>query len=255
MLPQENTEIPEPPKPEEAQANAKIVAKQRRMETSIRKAKHQLKAAELLGDEVGIQHFKQLIRTRQGALRQLIDDNSKLLHRSYGRESVYSKPSDSVVDTYKEFIERDKKDYEVINKDLGRYAPPTLEEYRQIKYNDSERWNDLNKIHRDVKWMKHSLQNYSQTTSHKVPFTNQPNSVVDKYVDGEIYQRRFFGKTGKPRLDIDFNQGNPKYHEIVPHSHEWTQHEKNKEALVRNPEWRILTKAEEIANKDVIKNE
>ena len=90
MLPQENTGLPEPPKPEEAQANAKIVAKQRRMETSIRKAKHQLKAAELLVDEQGIEHFKTLIRTRQGALRQLIKDNEGLLHRSYGREQVYS---------------------------------------------------------------------------------------------------------------------------------------------------------------------
>ena len=138
--------IPEPPKPGEAQANAKIVAKQRRMETSIRKAKHQLEAAELLGDEVGIQHFKQLIRTRQGALRQLIDDNSGLLHRSYGRESVYSKPSDSIIDAHKEFIKQDKESYETYKRILGKENfTYSLEDYRSLIYN-KENTEELEKL-------------------------------------------------------------------------------------------------------------
>lgn len=102
MLPSGNTNIPTPPKPEEAQANAKIVAKQRRMETSIRNAKKQLRASLILDDASGQKHFKTLIRNRQAALRQLIDDNSDLLHRSYGREAVHSDPTPEFIEAQRQ---------------------------------------------------------------------------------------------------------------------------------------------------------
>ena len=89
MLPMDSTGIPEPLPPQQAQENAKVVAKQRQTEVSIRKAKRQLKVAESLNDEQSIAHFKKLIRNRQGALRQLIDDNSALLNRDYPREQIY----------------------------------------------------------------------------------------------------------------------------------------------------------------------
>ncbi len=81
--------MPEPPSPQEAQANAEVVAKQRRLEVSIRKAKQSLKAAETLGAKEDVAHFGQLVRNRQGALRQLIKDNEKLLTRDYSREFVH----------------------------------------------------------------------------------------------------------------------------------------------------------------------
>ena len=90
MLPSGNTGIPEPLPPQQAQENAKVVAKQRQTEVSIRKAKRQLKVAESLNDTQSIAHFKELIRNRQGALRQLIDDNSELLNRDYSREQIFS---------------------------------------------------------------------------------------------------------------------------------------------------------------------
>lgn len=81
--------MPEPLPPKEAQANAEIVAKQRRMEVAVRKAKQSLKAAETLGNKNDIAHFNQLIRKRQGALRKLISSNESLLHRDYSREFVH----------------------------------------------------------------------------------------------------------------------------------------------------------------------
>ena len=89
MLPSGSTGIPEPLPPQQAQENAKVVAKQRQTEVSIRKAKRQLKVAESLNDTQSIAHFKKLIRNRQGALRQLIDDNSALLNRDYSREQIH----------------------------------------------------------------------------------------------------------------------------------------------------------------------
>ena len=90
MLPSDQTGIPEPLPPQQAQENAKVVAKQRRMEVVVRNAKKQLNAAKALDDKEGTKHFSQLVRRRQGALRQLIDDNSELLHRDYSREFVGS---------------------------------------------------------------------------------------------------------------------------------------------------------------------
>lgn len=97
MLPMKETGIPKPPTVKEAEANAKTVAKQRQMEVAIRKAKKQLNAAEILDDKEGVDHFKTLIRKRQGALRQLINDND-ILHRERGREQVYSGASQNLMD-------------------------------------------------------------------------------------------------------------------------------------------------------------
>ena len=90
QLPMEDTGMTDPVNPEIAQQNAKIVAKQRRLEQSIRMAKKSLKASEWLGDQEDIEHFKSIVRARQAVLRQFIEDNKNLLHRSYDREQVYS---------------------------------------------------------------------------------------------------------------------------------------------------------------------
>src|SRR5699024_1256367 len=97
MLPMKETGIPKPPTVKEAEANAKTVAKQRQMEVAIRKAKKQLNAAEILDDKEDVDNFKTLIRKRQGALRQLINDND-ILHRERGREQVYSGASQNLMD-------------------------------------------------------------------------------------------------------------------------------------------------------------
>lgn len=82
--------IPKPPSPEEAMKNAEIVAKQRRLEVSIRNAKKSLNAANVMNNKEDIDHFNLLIRRRQATLRQFIKDNDSLLHRDYSREQVYS---------------------------------------------------------------------------------------------------------------------------------------------------------------------
>lgn len=84
------SKYPKPPSEKEAIKNAEIVAKQRRLETSIRQAKKMRNASELVGTAEEVAHFDELIRNRQAALRQFIRDNDKLLHRDYSREQVYS---------------------------------------------------------------------------------------------------------------------------------------------------------------------
>lgn len=76
--------------PKQAIDNADLVAKQRRMEVAIRRAKRQLNAATIIDDKEDVQHFKQLIRKRQAALRAFISEHDQLLRRDYSREQVYS---------------------------------------------------------------------------------------------------------------------------------------------------------------------
>lgn len=47
-----------------------------------------------------------------------------------------------------------------------------------------------------------------------LPDTWKPNTVVERVKEnGKVIQRRFYGKDGKPVLDIDLtNHGTPKYH-------------------------------------------
>ena len=90
MLPDDLASVKPPVPPKEAIANAKIVAKQRRLEVAIRQAKKQAHTATLLNDQEDIAKFNNLIRNRQASLRQLIKDNKELLHRDYSREAIYT---------------------------------------------------------------------------------------------------------------------------------------------------------------------
>lgn len=80
-----------PVDPDTAIANAKIQQDQRRMERAIRQSKSKLQAAEELGDQDGIKHFKLQIRNQQAAVRQLVKKHD-FLSREYSREKVYGQP-------------------------------------------------------------------------------------------------------------------------------------------------------------------
>lgn len=77
------------PTPEQAQANADIVAKQRAYERNIRQYKKQLAIAQQLGDDQAISHMNTNIANNQANLRTLVNDND-FLKRDYSREKVAS---------------------------------------------------------------------------------------------------------------------------------------------------------------------
>ncbi|BBM14156.1 phage minor capsid protein [Enterococcus mundtii] len=76
--------------PKQAIDNANLVAKQRRMEVAIRRAKRQLNGATTMDNKEDVLHFKQLVRRRQAALRTFINEHDQLLRRDYSKEQVYS---------------------------------------------------------------------------------------------------------------------------------------------------------------------
>ena len=61
-----------------------------------------------------------------------------------------------------------------------------------------------------------------QTVSnlHSKPVSSTPNSVIKNYKNGKLSSERYYGKDGRPYLDIDYtNHGNAKTHPHVPHQH------------------------------------
>ncbi|QLE64003.1 minor capsid protein [Furfurilactobacillus rossiae] len=75
------------PSAKEAQANSLVQQRQRSMERAIRQSKKCLAAAEQLGDEPGIAHFKSQISNQQANLRELIKSHD-FLNRDYAREQI-----------------------------------------------------------------------------------------------------------------------------------------------------------------------
>lgn len=147
----------------------------------------------------------------------------------------------------------DKKQYESYKKVLGKEAPNSLDSFQEMKYNQSEKWDDLKETYRDVNWQTKALQNHTTGDSRKVPFENPPNSVYDKMENGKVVQRRYYGKTGKPRLDIDLtDHGNPKEHTVVPHYHNWNEISDGK--MKRDTDHnKPLKRGHKIANRDILK--
>lgn len=147
----------------------------------------------------------------------------------------------------------DKKQHEKYKNILGDNVPETLDDFQDMKYNDIERWVDIKEAYKDVNWQRKALNNHSSGEVHSVPSQAEANSVFDKYENGKLVQRRYYGKTGKPRLDIDMtDHHNSKVHPIVPHRHGWKELENN--GIKREDVHDIpLRLGDKIANADILK--
>lgn len=147
----------------------------------------------------------------------------------------------------------DKAQYEKYKKALGREnIPKTLDEFQNMKYTESEKWREAKAAYKDVNWQRQALKNHKSGEVHSPPFKGEPNSVFDNYKDGRPFQRRYYGKTGKPRLDIDLtDHGNAKEHPVVPHYHDWNEVEGG--AVKRDSRHdQELKLGHRIANKDIL---
>lgn len=63
----------------------------------------------------------------------------------------------------------------------------------------------------------------------KLKIKGEPNSVTKNYKHGRMIQERYYDENGDVYLDIDYtDHGNPKFHPIVPHQHNWYRDENGK---------------------------
>lgn len=240
--------------PGQAIENANAQAKQRALERSIRFTKEQIHVAEKLGDMELIDRYKMKLGNQKHALKSFLDEH-KFLYRDRDREKYYEDPLGVAKEEIRQRnkIKKEKSEYEEIKNLLGEYAPSSLAKYRNMRYNNSEEYKELISLVNSVETMLEARKNTVTLDDEKVPVLSQPNSAIDLYKDGELIQRRYFGKTGKAKFDIDnTDHMRPDTHKMVPHSHDWTwwKDEKGNPKKNRSKE-RELTLAERIANKDL----
>lgn len=63
----------------------------------------------------------------------------------------------------------------------------------------------------------------------KLEIKGEPNSVTKSYKHGRMIQEQYYDENGDVYLDIDYtDHGNPKFHPIVPHQHNWYRDENGK---------------------------
>lgn len=149
----------------------------------------------------------------------------------------------------------DRTQHEKYKKILGKDLPDILDDFQDMKYNEIEKWAEIKEAYKDVNWQRKALEKHSSGEVHSVPGKAEPNSVFDKYENGKLIQRRYYGKTGKPRLDIDMtDHHNPKEHQVVPHRHGWKELESG--GIQREDVHDIpLRLGDKIANADILKGE
>lgn len=69
----------------------------------------------------------------------------------------------------------------------------------------------------------------TSNNKNKLGIKGEPNSVTKNYKHGKMIKERYYDEKGDVYLDIDYtDHGNPKFHPIVPHQHNWYRDENGK---------------------------
>ena len=148
----------------------------------------------------------------------------------------------------------DKARYAQYKSVLGaENVPKTLDEFQNVMYNGGEEAERLKELYRNTSWQVKSLENLTKGSVHRVASEGTPNSVFDNIGDdGKVISRRYYGRTGKPRLDIDLtDHNNPKQHKVVPHYHDWKELQSGKMERSKGSD-KPLELWHKIANKDIL---
>lgn len=192
-------------------------------------------------------------RARDPATGKVKTIPGNMTYQQWYDENVKGNPKAELSEKMIKYREADRKQHEKYKKALGKDVPDSLDSFQEMKYTDREKWNEIKEIYRDVNWQSKALQNHTSGEARKVPFESEPNSVFDKVENGRVVQRRYYGRTGKPRLDIDLtDHGNPKEHKTVPHYHNWNEISDGK--MKRDTDHnKALKRGHEIANADLLK--
>lgn len=233
--------------------------RQRQMETAMRAQREKVRLLQHGGadpDEVMLQKakyqgqlneyaaFSRKMGLEEERERIYIDGRGRIATNTELQNSLF--PPEMIQNAAKD-VAQYKKYKEVLGDSVG-----SLVNFGQMKYNDGEKWKEISEAYTDVKWQKKALTKKQTGELHSIPYKDAPNSVFDNYKDGVLQRRRYYGKDGRPRLDIDMtDHGNSKEHPVVPHYHNWYLDEKGslkREAKHDNP----LKLGHKIANSDIL---
>ena len=131
--PKSNVNTLNPPDPEEAFANHKIMQQQRALKRRVRLYKRKKMLAEKLGDEEGAKHWDELIKDNQGRLRDIVKKN-QFLYRDYKREKAFG-PSDKEISALKAraTINPEKQNRHIL-------GTKEYEQYEENRYNKGKKY-------------------------------------------------------------------------------------------------------------------
>lgn len=191
-------------------------------------------------------------RARDPATGKSITIPATMTYKEWYEKYVKGRPEAELTEKQLKNRSADRAQWKKYRAVLGEDVPKRLDEFQKMKYTDSEKWSKLKEAYRDVNWQREAQEKHTQGEVHRVPDRSEPNSVFDKYENGKLVQRRYYGRTGKPRLDIDMtDHGNSKKHPVVPHRHGWKELENGaieREEVCDNP----LRMGDKIANADIL---
>lgn len=192
-------------------------------------------------------------RARDPVTGKVLTVPANMSYQEWYDKYVKGKPEAELAEKKIRNFYSDRKQWKKYRKILGENVPDSLDKFQNMKYNEVEKWEEIKEAYRDVNWQRESLKNHKNGEVHSVPSKSEPNSVFDKYENGRLIQRRYYGKTGKPRLDIDLtDHGNPKDHPIVPHRHGWKELDTGK--IKRDEVHDVpLRLGDKVANIDIMK--
>lgn len=202
-------------------------------------------------------YSKRIARDHEGKVYYVPED---MKYHDWYNKYVKSNPDELLAEKKHKNKHADKKQHARYRKVLGKRVPRSLDEFQNLKYTDDNRWLEVKSLYRSVNWQVKCQSNITIGNEvHKVPITGVADSIFDNYKNGKLESRRYFGATGKVRLDIDLtNHGNAKEHPIVPHAHDWNFKDTQYKDVDPNLQGRLkvgreLSRAELIANKDILK--
>lgn len=188
---------------------------------------------------------------------ELMDIDASMTYKQWYKEYVQKDPEAQLSEKMVQHTAQDRVQWRQYRDVLGKEAPKTLADFQRLKYTDTEQWDALKATYRDVNWMRRAQANGIERGSvHRSPSEFTPNTVFDRTNanTGKVISRRYFGRTGKPRLDIDLtDHGNPAEHKIVPHYHGWKELAEGK--IHREKDDLPLTLSHRIANADILKGD
>lgn len=143
----------------------------------------------------------------------------------------------------------DQKQYDNYKNVLGKEAPKSLDDFRNLKYNDIEKWEGIKRDYRYANMLKNRKIVIRDENNRTLPLEGDPYTITDFVDDNRVKQRRLYGSNRKAMKDIDTSDhGKPKYHPMGAHKHDY-DYEKEKPHGKAD----YFTEEELRQNKDIIR--
>lgn len=199
---------------------------------------------------LGMKRGQRIARDPLTGKTYLIDNMS---YEDWYQKFVIDKYGEQDAAKYEKMIKNkspDRKQHQEYRRVLGKDIPKTFDDFRNLKYNDSEKWNKLKSDYKYHNMLTKRNIVKLDAINRSLPLESNENSITDLVADdGKVKQRRIYGEDGKAIKDIDTSgHDKPKYHPMGAHKHEYDYSNKKPHGKAE-----YFTEEELKQNEDIIK--